>query len=178
MNNKKRVKITGQFSKSYISRKIRNKEIYGYIYKDKKEGILEGNEEDIDFLITKHNSKKFTKYNKLITEDIQYIGNIKNFYIIDNIDDVKIRAYIKIFGILKNVSYETVALRFAKDFNVTGWIKNNEDDTIDTVIEGSLTNIEKFIIILRRGTPKSIIHNIDITYQKYINEFKKFSIIR
>lgn len=178
MNNKKRVSITGQFSIPYILRKIKNKEIYGYIYRDKREGILEGSLEDIDFIIQKHNQRKFSRLKRLNARNIEYVGDIKNFYIINHIDDIKIRAYIKIFGILKNVSYETTALRFAKDLNITGWIKNNDDDIIDTTIEGSINNIKKFIDILKRGTPKSVIHNMDITYQKYINEFKKFSIIR
>lgn len=176
--DKKRVLIKGNFSIPSVSRKIKNKEIYGYINKNTKEGILEGSSLDIDQIIQKYNQRLFRKHNKIQTTDTEYIGNIKNFYIIQNEDDIKIRVYIKMFGVLKNVSYETTALRFAKELDIKGWIKGNEDDTIDTVIEGSQKNIEQFINILKRGTPKSIIHNIEITYQKYINEFKKFSIIK
>ncbi len=171
-----KVEISGNLNIAHI---LKNKNVYGYIKSSRDFCILEGNKTDIYNLFKILQKKTFLKRNpNIVIKEFPYEGKIKNLYIVDSIKDVKLKVYVFISGIIQNVSYDTSTKRFADELGVTGWIKNNDDGTIDAKLEGTYNAIEKLTQWMEHGTNKTIIHDFRVEYLKYQNEFKKFSVIK
>ncbi len=162
-----------------VARIIKNKSLCGYIKSSKDFCILEGEKTDIYDLVKILQKKTFLKKKpNIVIKELPYEGKIKDLYVADNFEDVKLKVYVFISGIIQNVSYDTSTKRFADELGVTGWIKNNDDGTIDAKMEGGYNKVEELTKWMKLGTSKTIIHDFRVEYLKYQNEFKKFNVIK
>lgn len=66
---------------------------------------------------------------------------------------VKIAIRVLIFGRVQGVFFRTSAKRLAKQFGLTGWIKNLDNGQVEAVFEGSPKTMEKMIAWCRHGPP-------------------------
>ncbi len=172
-----KIKIDGTFNIPLIVKYIKKNHISGYINKKNNTGLLEGDKDNILDLIKLHNSKKFSKKHIEYKKE-PYIGNFKNFYLISDPSEIKLRIYMKISGLIQNNSIETIVKRKADTFNIKGWIKKNDDDSIDSKMEGQYEQIYSIIDFIKNDIPKVNIENIQIEYQEYKDEFKEFNTTR
>lgn len=179
MDKKIRLLLKGNINCNLISRLIKNKEVYGYINTTNSTGELEGREDTLKSIIDKHNTNIFSRGKKQITcQKIRYIGDLKSFSLVKDKSHVKIKVYIKIYGLFQNSSFETITKRYADKLGIYGWIKRTEDGYVDSKMEGSYDNIYSIIDLLSKGFPKTNVENVYLEYLDNPNEFKKFEVIK
>ena len=177
MDTNNRVIVKGDINYNLISKLIRNREVYGYINISNSTGELEGTNKDLSEIIEKHNNNFFSKKQISLTK-IKYIGDLKEFNLVKDKSQFRIKIYMKIYGLFQNSSFETITKRYADTLGIYGWIKRTEDGYVDSKMEGPYDNIYNIINLISQGVPKTNIDNIHLEYLANPNEFKKFEVIK
>lgn len=87
------------------------------------------------------------------------------------------KVNIKIYGRVQGVFFRHNTKKVADRLRLRGWVKNNQDGTVDVVAEGDNKPVDKFIAWCRKGPIGSKVENVEVKEEKYKKEFKDFSIV-
>ncbi len=82
----------------------------------------------------------------------------------------------KIYGVVQGVGFRYFTARQAAVYDVTGYVKNLPDGTVETVAEGEKDVLENFLKVLKKGPYGSVVENIDIDWQQPANRHQDFRI--
>ncbi|MDD3678861.1 MAG: acylphosphatase [Patescibacteria group bacterium] len=83
---------------------------------------------------------------------------------------------ILIRGDVQGVFYRHNAKKIAEKVNVKGWIKNNQDGTVEAFIQGQPKNVEEFVTWCKVGSPLSIVESVSVEIVKNDEKFNKFEV--
>ena len=86
------------------------------------------------------------------------------------------RIHLIISGNVQGVSFRRSTLEEATRLNLTGWVKNCLNGSVETVAEGEEENIEKFILWCREGPSLAKVESLKIKEENVTGEFKNFYI--
>ena len=86
------------------------------------------------------------------------------------------RIHVLISGKVQGVFFRAEAQRAAMDLNLTGWVRNLPDGRVETVFEGEDTNVDKMLAWCHHGPPAARVQEVIADEEKYISEFRNFSI--
>ena len=86
-------------------------------------------------------------------------------------------ARLIITGNVQGVGFRAFVRNRAIKNNVTGWVKNLDDGSVEALLSGSQENLNKLIEITRIGTPWSKVSNVVVTYSEDQEEYSLFEII-
>ena len=86
-----------------------------------------------------------------------------------------IRKRIVFYGWVQGVGFRYRAYHAANAVGVTGWVKNNYDDTVTMEIQGTETQIDSVIMAIERGTYIKI-ENMDCKTIQTISDERDFRI--
>lgn len=87
--------------------------------------------------------------------------------------------HLIISGRVQGVGFRYFTYRNAQKFQLTGWVQNLNDGTVETVLQGSSENIEQMLERLREGPPSARVHDIkEIDGNAGNNQYDEFSIRR
>jgi len=86
-------------------------------------------------------------------------------------------ARLIITGNVQGVGFRAFVRNRAIKNNVTGWVKNLDDGSVEALLSGSQENLNKLIEITRIGTPWSKVSNVVVTYNEDQKEHSLFEII-
>lgn len=89
---------------------------------------------------------------------------------------MKKRVHIIISGRVQGVFYRLSTKRHAKILNLTGWVKNIPDRTVEIIAEGEEVNLKQLIIWCRKGPLIARVDEIKTEWQEFKGEFEYFSI--
>lgn len=89
---------------------------------------------------------------------------------------MKSRAHLLIFGRVQGVFYREHVRRWAAPLGINGWIRNNDDRSVEAVIEGEKENLENLIGKMRLGPPMSRVEDVMVSWETYQEEFEDFRI--
>lgn len=87
------------------------------------------------------------------------------------------RVHLIISGDVQGVGFRAWVLRQAQDFQLTGWVKNREDGSVEVIGEGLKYDLEEFIKRCHDGPDLSWVERIDIQWQEATGEFVHFAIV-
>jgi len=90
----------------------------------------------------------------------------------------KVRIAVVVSGRVRGVFFRDHAKREADKLGLTGWVRNNPDETLECVAEGLEDKIKKFIEFLHHGSPSAQVDKVNIDYQHPEGKFDGFEIIR
>lgn len=88
-----------------------------------------------------------------------------------------VNARLIITGNVQGVGFRAFVRNRAIKNNVTGWVKNLDDGSVEALLSGSQENLDKLIEITRRGTPWSKVSDVVVTYSEEQEEYYLFEII-
>ena len=88
------------------------------------------------------------------------------------------RAEITNFGLVQGVGFRYFVYGKAKELELVGFVKNQYDGTVLTVVEGEKSKIEILFDQLRIGPMHSDVRDIKISWKAYSAEFANFEIRR
>jgi len=78
-------------------------------------------------------------------------------------------------GRVQGVGFRAAAVEIARDYPVTGWVKNLDDGRVQLLVEGKEEDVKKFLDAVRKRW-KWNIEKEDAEEKKPTGEYKTFSI--
>lgn len=93
-------------------------------------------------------------------------------------DETAIRAYRwTVSGRVQGVGFRWFVLRKAKDFGVTGWVRNLWDGRVQVMGQGRVSILQEMEKELRQGPHLSIVENVEkVEVTAEVSAFKSFEI--
>ncbi|MCD4741641.1 MAG: acylphosphatase [Desulfobacteraceae bacterium] len=88
----------------------------------------------------------------------------------------KIQMHVLVTGIVQGVFFRAEAQKVAVDNNVTGWVQNLEDGSVEAVFEGTKENVDKVIEWCHQGSSAAFVSNVETKEQSPLSNFDKFKI--
>ena len=82
-------------------------------------------------------------------------------------------VHLIIAGRVQGVGYRYYLSYKARQFHVTGWVRNRADGSVEAVIQGSPDNVEAVIVRANRGPPKAAVSSVTVT--ETAGEFADFA---
>lgn len=90
--------------------------------------------------------------------------------------ETKIRAHAIISGRVQGVFFRMETKRAADRFGVSGWVQNLRDGTVEAVFEGDRNQIDGILAWCKEGPPRAKVTDVNISWEDYSGEFRKFDI--
>ncbi|MDE1921146.1 MAG: acylphosphatase [Candidatus Omnitrophica bacterium] len=87
-----------------------------------------------------------------------------------------VRAHIHFYGTVQGVGFRYTTLSLAKSLQLTGWVRNLSDGSVESVVEGPREAIDGLLSRLK-GEFGSFIRDIKIEWPAARGEFDKFCIV-
>ena len=86
------------------------------------------------------------------------------------------RLHAAVHGRVQGVNFRSYTARKAAELELTGWVRNVHDGTVETVAEGKRKKLEEFLAFLRTGPPSAIVTRVEADWQAATSEFDEFYI--
>ena len=90
--------------------------------------------------------------------------------------DEKIRAHAVIAGRVQGVFFRMKTKQAADHAGVFGWVKNKRDGNVEAMFEGDEESVKLALEWCRKGPPLAYVKSVDVKFEDYKGEFKKFEI--
>lgn len=87
------------------------------------------------------------------------------------------RVHVFVSGRVQGVAFRYYAVKWAKELELTGWIRNLDDGRIESLAEGEKSKLEKYLDFLKTGPRLARVDQVEIDWQQYKGEFADFQII-
>lgn len=86
-----------------------------------------------------------------------------------------IRKYIRFYGQVQAVGFRWTAMQAAKLYGVTGWVRNEYDDSVSMEIQGTERQIDDVIAAIDRGT-YIVIDRMEVKRLETVEEERGFRV--
>ena len=90
----------------------------------------------------------------------------------------QVRVRLRIEGRVQGVYFRASTVQQARRLDLTGWVMNCPDGSVEVVAEGARPNTEELIAWCHRGPPGAIVNKVSQCYEAYKGEFQRFGILR
>ena len=74
-----------------------------------------------------------------------------------------ITKHLIISGRVQGVGYRNYMAHKARQFQISGWVRNRSDGSVEAVIQGTPENVEALIVRARRGPAKASVTGITVS---------------
>jgi acylphosphatase len=89
--------------------------------------------------------------------------------------DAPRRVHVIVSGKVQKVGYRDFVVKQAKEFGITGWVKNLPDGTVEMTAEGPRGGIDALLAEMATGPKKAVVTDVKVADEKYVGEFKTFT---
>lgn len=86
-------------------------------------------------------------------------------------------AHVIVYGRVHGVFFRMETKRQADKHNVSGWVRNKEDGSVEAVFEGEMQNIEAVIQWCHSGPSGAYVKNVDVRWEDYKKQFNGFAVM-
>lgn len=69
---------------------------------------------------------------------------------------------VRVTGKVQGVGFRFSTVRRAHELGVTGWVRNEEDGSVEAVLQGSADQIDQMLSWLQYGPPSARVDNVDV----------------
>jgi len=83
--------------------------------------------------------------------------------------------HAKITGKVQRVGYRDFLLSFAKEHGISGWVRNNEDGTVELLAQGEPDVLKDMVSALNTGPSLARVESVSVdwkTPQKHFDDFE------
>lgn len=84
------------------------------------------------------------------------------------------RVHLLISGDVTGVGFRLSAVYLAQDLDLTGWVRNTQDDKVEILAEGEEEKLQNLVTWARKGPPAAQVDNVDIEWEEGTGEFANF----
>jgi acylphosphatase len=86
----------------------------------------------------------------------------------------KFHAYIS--GRVQGVFFRWSTKKLAKKIEINGYVKNLQDGRVEVVAEGEEEKLKELIKFLQKGPKHARVHEVDVSWENYKDEYSSFQI--
>lgn len=86
------------------------------------------------------------------------------------------RLNARVSGRVQGVGFRHFARSRAKALGLTGWVRNEYDESVSLVAEGPRHLLESLVQQLRAGPPSSRVTDVSVQWSPATGEFEQFSV--
>ena len=83
---------------------------------------------------------------------------------------------VEIRGRVQGVGYRQFTQTCARNYGVTGWVKNQSNGTVAALCEGDEKAVLQLINCCRQGPAMAAVEHLDIKVEEYSGDFSNFLI--
>lgn len=87
------------------------------------------------------------------------------------------RIHLIVLGVVQGVGFRRFALREAKRFDLTGWVRNLPDGNVEIEAQGETDNLERFVGWANRGAPAGKVDRVEEKTLEVVANEEWFSIL-
>ncbi len=91
---------------------------------------------------------------------------------------MKIRAMVTIKGLVQGVNFRHYTRQSAMRLNVSGWVRNQPDGSVQGCFEGEETDVRALIDWCRRGPDWASVDEVLAEEEPYRGDFSTFEVRR
>jgi acylphosphatase len=70
--------------------------------------------------------------------------------------------HLIITGVVQGVGFRNYVAFKARQFQITGWVRNRIDGSVEAMIQGTPENVAAMIVRLHRGPPKASVASVTV----------------
>jgi acylphosphatase len=89
-------------------------------------------------------------------------------------DQARLHATIR--GRVQGVSFRYYTAHRARDLDLTGYVRNKPDGTVEVVAEGSRARLEELLSFLRVGPRGAVVTDVDFRWPEPVGRFDRFEV--
>ena len=86
------------------------------------------------------------------------------------------RIHAVVHGRVQGVGFRAYTSTSANRLELTGWVRNRYNGTVETIAEGPQSALDVFLKDLQRGNGPSNVTKVDTKWQDATNEFPNFRV--
>lgn len=86
------------------------------------------------------------------------------------------RLHATVFGRVQGVSFRFYTRDTAIELDLTGWVANRYDGSVEVVAEGPRTALEQLLAFLQQGPSMARVDQVQHEFFPATGEFKRFTI--
>lgn len=86
------------------------------------------------------------------------------------------QLHATVHGRVQGVGFRAFVQQTAYNLNLTGWVRNRWDGSVETTAAGPRPALEQFLAALYRGPRSSNVTDVDFDWQPASGEFKDFRV--
>lgn len=86
------------------------------------------------------------------------------------------RADVRFRGTVQGVHFRNFTRKYAKRMQVSGWVRNMPDGSVEAMFEGEDGAINEVIRMLTEDHPYARVEHVDVIWSRSRNEFPNFEI--
>ena len=89
---------------------------------------------------------------------------------------MNIRAHVLIEGRVQGVFFRSETLSMARQYHLTGWVRNLPDGRVEALFEGAEEAVERAVQWCHKGPPSAMVTKVAEKKEPCTGEFETFSI--
>ncbi|MGH2592118.1 MAG: acylphosphatase [Anaerolineae bacterium] len=87
------------------------------------------------------------------------------------------RLHAVIHGRVQGVNFRYYTLIQAQALDLTGWVANRPDGTVEVMAEGPRSALDELLAFLQRGPSHARVDRVDVDWPKPTGQFTRFQVI-
>ncbi|MFT8870970.1 MAG: acylphosphatase [Sporolactobacillus sp.] len=87
------------------------------------------------------------------------------------------QVHLRITGFVQAVGFRHFTWQAARSLDVTGWVRNRDDGSVEVVASASSDIIDQFIDVIRKGNRFSHVDSVTVTSPQRFEHFASFDIL-
>lgn len=91
-------------------------------------------------------------------------------------DELKQRLHAIVQGRVQGVGFRATTIREASSLDLTGWVCNRRDGTVEVVAEGTRGRLHSLLLFLKDGPPAANVTGVDVEWGSATQEFDRFRV--
>jgi acylphosphatase len=85
-----------------------------------------------------------------------------------------IRVHVVVSGRVQGVGYRAEAQRYANQLGLSGWVRNQPDESVEILAEGPDEKVEEFLSWCRSGPFLANVEKLTIERRKFEGDLREF----
>jgi acylphosphatase len=86
------------------------------------------------------------------------------------------RLHATVEGRVQGVGYRYFVQERAEVLELTGWVRNRWEGSVEVLAEGEREKLEKLLTALHRGPTSAYVSEVKVSWQAATGEFSRFSV--
>lgn len=86
------------------------------------------------------------------------------------------RVVTRVAGVVQGVYFRDYAQKEARSLELSGWVRNRPDGTVEAVLEGEAEQVGQMIAWLHIGSPQAEVSEVQVTEEQPLGDKTAFAI--